>query len=83
MRSPPHDVQTNEKKLSKPPQNKDGYTIRTKGLYNYNNTSACNPSLMCTNREPIKLNNTRRVGFKNVCTLTPKRNIEMKQIPQL
>ena len=34
-----------QKKLSKPPQNKDGYTIRTKGLYKYNNTSPYNPNV--------------------------------------
>ena len=52
-----------QKELSKPPQNNEGYRIRTKGLYKYNNTSPYNPTLMYTNREPTKPNNTQRVGF--------------------
>ena len=29
----------NQKKLRKPPQNKEGYTKKKKGLYKYNNTN--------------------------------------------
>ena len=35
---------------------------------------------MCTYPKPTKLNYTQMIGFKNVCIISLKRNIEMKQI---
>ena len=40
-----------------------------------------NPTLGCTYRKSTKLNYTQRIGFKNVYTVSLKRNIEIKQIP--
>ena len=50
-----------QKKLSKPPQNKEDFTKKTKGPYKYNNISINNSTLMCTNRDLTKLNNTQGV----------------------
>ena len=38
------------------------------------------PTLRCTYRKTTKPNYTQRIRFYNVCTVSPKRNIEMKQI---
>ena len=38
-----------QKKLSKPPQNKEDFTKKTKSPYKYNNISINNSTLMCTN----------------------------------
>ena len=40
-----------------------------------------NPTLRGANRQPTKLNYTQRIRFKNVYTISPKRNKEMKRIP--
>ena len=39
------------------------------------------PTLGCTYRKLIKPNYPQRIGFKNVNTISPKRNIEMKLVP--
>ena len=39
------------------------------------------PTLRGANRQPTKLNYTQRIRFKNVHTVSPKRNKEMKHIP--
>ena len=39
------------------------------------------PTLRCANQKPTKLNYTQMKGFKNVDTVSPKRNKKMKLIP--
>ena len=39
------------------------------------------PTLRCANQQPVKLNYTQRIGFKSVCTVSPKRDIKLKRIP--
>ena len=76
MRNSPHD----KKSLKKPPLYKVGYTEEQKSLYKYNIFWSLGPTLGYTYRKPTKLNYTQRIGFKNVGTVSPKRNVEMKQI---
>ena len=45
------------------------------------NLELVDPTLGCSNRQPTKLNYTQRIRFKNVCTISPKGNIELKRIP--
>ena len=45
------------------------------------NLGFVDPIVRGANRQPTKLNYTQRIGFKNVCTVSLKRNKEMKRIP--
>ena len=45
------------------------------------NPNPVDPTLRCANRQPVKLNYTQMIGFKNICTVSPKRNIKLKRIP--
>ena len=43
--------------------------------------SPIDPTLRGVNQQPTKLNYTQRIRFKKVCTISLKRNKEMKRIP--
>ena len=51
-----------------------------KNLYKYNISWLIGLTLGCTYRKLIKPNYTQRIEFKNICIVSPKRNIEIKHI---
>ena len=67
-----------KKKLRKALLNKEGYTKRQTTYTRIMNPDLVDPTLRCANRQSVKLNYTQRIEFKNVCIVSPKRNMELK-----
>ena len=69
------------KKTEKPSTKQGGLSKKTKGLYMYNEPGPCRPNPKVCKLIAVKLNYTKRIRFKNACTISPKRNIKLKRIP--